>query len=346
MTEADERIRRFLSDEASRVTATAPSLSEAAATLAPSLGGRSTGVSRGMAVLFAAALLLVALTATIAIGSGVVRVPKVVDRAPTTTLSAERTDAVVRQVAALNRRDAEAFVAEYAADAAFDPRGTFEASSSLYANTLPIADRALVEPFMAINEAWGFEAELMSCEQLDRADFIRRYGLHHDRSDSFGHCVVRSRWSRLSLEIGEWWAYEFAGTEVLWWTQHVRDATPTAGELTLGLDGLLDWESWLRSTDPEAASRLLNPRVFPVVVPCGAQPVFTDESHTALASPEPACEWSSDADVDRIVSSRRYGRAEDDWTFAGARFAPNALVPYDPALASEIEASIEEFLLR
>jgi hypothetical protein len=31
---------------------------------------------------------------------------------------------------------------------------------------------------------------------------------------------------------------------------------------------------------------------------------------------------------------------------AGKRFSPNSLIPYDPALADEIKASIEEFLVR
>lgn len=71
----DERIRAFLADEARRVTASAPSLDEAVASLAPRIERRPTRGSRGLVVLFAAALLVVALSATVALGSGLLRLP-------------------------------------------------------------------------------------------------------------------------------------------------------------------------------------------------------------------------------------------------------------------------------
>lgn len=345
-TKADDRIRAFLIDEARRVTVTAPSLDEAVATLAPRLTPRSTGGSRGLVVLLAAALLLAALAATIAIGSGLLRLPLVNDLAPTGTLPAEQTAVIARQVAALNSRDAEAFVDVFADDGAFNPRGTFGLLSGGFSNTLSIADHrrwSLAEPFMAINEAWRFDAEVVACDQLSKSEYGGRYGLHGDDGDLYGHCAVKSRWPALSLEIGEWWAYEFRGTEILWWTQKVRDATPADRTLPLDLDRLLEWESWLLSTDPDAAARLLNPRVFPVTVPCGGG--FVDESRTAWAS-EPPCELSSDdVDAERIITSEGYGRGEQDWMVAGRRFMPSSVIPYDPALANQIEASIGEFLL-
>lgn len=185
---------------------------------------------------------------------------------------------------------------------------------------------------MAINEAWDFEAEVLSCDQLSKSEFDRLYGLYHDRIDVFAHCAVKSRWPTLSLEIRESWRFEFSGTAILYWGPAVSDATPADRALLLGLDGLLEWEAWLESTDPDAAARLLNPREYPVTVPCGGPP-------------EPRCEWSSDdVDVERITSSEGYGRGEDDWVIAGRRFKPNALIPYDPALADEIQASISQFL--
>jgi hypothetical protein len=263
----------------------------------------------------------------------------------TGSLPAEQTAVIARHAAALNSRDAEAFVEVFAADGGFHPRGSFAASSSLFGGTLPIADRSLIEAFMAINEAWAFEAEIVSCDQLSRSDYDRRYGLHHDVG-VYTHCAVNSRWPALSLEIGEWWNFEFRGTEILWWSQTVRDATPADRALPLGLDGLLEWETWLESTDPNAAARLLNPRVYLVTVPCGDGPVFTDETHTTTAPPEPPCEWSADdVDVERITSDG-YGQGEEDWVIAGKRFSPGALIPYDPAMADEIQASIEGFLVR
>jgi hypothetical protein len=264
----------------------------------------------------------------------------------TGSLPAEQTAVIARHAAALNSRDAEAFVEVFAANGSFNPRGTFASSSSLFGGTLPIADRSLIEAFMAINEAWAFEAEIVSCDQLSKSDYDRRYGLHHDSVDVYTHCAVNSRWPALSLEIGEWWNFEVRGTEILWWSQTVRDATPADRALPLGLDGLLEWETWLESTDPNAAARLLNPRVYLVTVPCGDGPVFTDETHTTTAPPEPPCEWSADdVDVERITSDG-YGQGEEDWVIAGKRFSPGALIPYDPAMADEIQASIEGFLVR
>lgn len=244
----------------------------------------------------------------------------------TGSLPAEQSAVIARHAAALNSRDAEAFVDVFADNGAFNPRGTFAASSSLFRSDLPIADRSLVESFVAINEAWRFEAEVLACDQLSKSEYQRRYGVYDD-SDLYGHCAVKSRWPALSLEIGEWWTYEFNGTDIRYWGQAVRDATPASRALPLGLDGLLDWESWLGATDPDAAARLLNPRELPVTVPCGP------------------CEFSSDdVDVERIISSEGYGRGEDDWLIAGKRFHPSALIPYDQALADDIEASINEFL--
>ncbi|MBA2555924.1 MAG: hypothetical protein H0V12_01020 [Chloroflexi bacterium] len=250
----------------------------------------------------------------------------------TGTLPAEQTAVIARHAEAVNSRDAEAFVDVFAVDGAFNPRGTFAASSSPFSNTLPIADRSLLEPFMAINDAWDSRAEVVSCDQLTRAEYARRYTVHSDNVEVFAHCAVTSRWPRLSLEIGEWWNYELRGSDILWWSQAVRDATPGDRSPPLGLDGLLDWESWLEATDADAAARLLNPRVYPVNANCGS------------GGPEPRCEWSSDdVDVERIASDGS-GRGEHDWAIGGQRFWPGALIPYDPADAAEIQASIDEFL--
>jgi hypothetical protein len=264
----------------------------------------------------------------------------------TSPLPAEQTAVIARQVVALNSRDAEAFIEIFADDGAFNPRGTFASSYGLFSNTQPVANRSLVESFMAINEAWRFEAEVVACDQLSKSEYARRYGLHYDTGDSFGHCAIKSRWPTLSLELGEWWGYEFKGTNILWWSQRVRDAAPADRTLPLGLEGLLQWESWLGRTNSDAAARLLNPRVFPVTVPCSSGPVFVGEGHTTTAPPEPPCTWSSDdVDVERITSDGN-GRGDRDWVVAGQNFAPSALIPYDPTVADEIRASIEEFLRR
>lgn len=247
----------------------------------------------------------------------------------TGSLPAEQIAVVARQVAALNGRDVAAFVEVFAANGAFNPRGTFMDSSVKFSHVLPISDLHLLEPFMAINDAWGFEAEVMTCDVVRETEVTGRYSAS---ADLFARCAVKSRWSTLSLEIGEWWVYEFRGAEIVWWSQTLRDAAPADRGLPLGLGALLHWEAWLHATDPDAAARLLNPRVYPATVPCGP--------------PDPPCEWTSDnVDVERI-ESEGYGFAEHEWTVAGRRFSSGGLIPYDPAHAHEIEASIKAFLGR
>lgn len=76
----DDVIRTFLADEARRAVAGAPSLDAAVGRLAPRVGGRSTGASQRLIVLLAATLLLIAaLGASIAVGTGILRPPWLID---------------------------------------------------------------------------------------------------------------------------------------------------------------------------------------------------------------------------------------------------------------------------
>ena len=76
----DDRIRAFLADEARRAVAAAGSLDEAVGRLAPRIERRPAGASQRLIVLMAATLLVVAaLGSAIAIGSGVLRLPLVID---------------------------------------------------------------------------------------------------------------------------------------------------------------------------------------------------------------------------------------------------------------------------
>ncbi len=76
----DDLIRAFLADEARRAVAAAPSLDEAVGRLAPRVEGRPSGASQRLIVLLAATLLLVAALGTaIAVGSGILRLPLVID---------------------------------------------------------------------------------------------------------------------------------------------------------------------------------------------------------------------------------------------------------------------------
>lgn len=332
----DHDIRRFLAWQAEDI-ADAPTATEVTMGIKARSGSRRVvlGISTQLAWLLIAALLAVGLIGAAVVGANLLRDGRalvVVDPTPTVapsagSLPAEQSAVVARHAAALNSRDAEAFVDVFADDGAFNPRGTFPSPSMLLTNRLPIAERSFVKPFMAINEAWGFAGEVLTCDQLTRTEYADLYGLYGG-GDVYGHCAVKSRWRTLSLEIGEWWNFEFRGTSVLWWGQTVRDAAPLDRALPLGLDGLLEWEAWLEWTDPDAAARLLNPRSFPVTFPCDP------------------CEWSSDGvDVERITSGARQGRGEkDSWVIGGKIFHPSALIPYNPVDATGIQASIDEFI--
>lgn len=79
----DDLIRAFLADEARRAVTAAPSLDQAIRRLARGLEGRPSGASRRLIALVAAALLLVAALGTaIAVGSGILRPPLVIDDPP------------------------------------------------------------------------------------------------------------------------------------------------------------------------------------------------------------------------------------------------------------------------
>lgn len=280
-----------------------------------------TGVSPVVQLGTAAAV--IALVATIAIGMWSVR--NIGTEAPAPPIPAGRTPAaqmatVRALVAAVNDRDADAFIGAFTAEGAFDPRGSFGMSSSVFANSQPIADAHLVRAWMTIPEAWGLEVELRACD-LDTES--RPY---YDRADFIVRCEVATRWHALSLEVREAWKFEFLGSRVNWWDYGLLDVNPADRALPLGFDGLLEWEAWLEATQPESAARWLNPRAAP--------PDDWGECCEALAPGDP---------TDPGLAALMW-RGERDWTLPGSRFHPDALIPYDPAFADEISASVREYL--
>ena len=137
---------------------------------------------------------------------------------------------------------------------------------------------------------------------------------HHDLSH---HGKDPGKLAQLSLEIVERWTFEFRGTNLLAWEHWLLDLNPSASTLPLGYDGLLAWEAWLEANHPDDAARYLNPREEPV-------------------PPQPPLRSGA--------AGKLLPGAERDWVINGYRFAPNALIPYDPAFADQIEASIREYL--
>ena len=69
---------------------------------------------------------------------------------------------VERMIDAINARDADAYIDLFAPDGGFDPRGTFD-TSAMFPNSQPISDEPGVRAWMAIQDAWGFEADVRTC---------------------------------------------------------------------------------------------------------------------------------------------------------------------------------------
>lgn len=244
-------------------------------------------------------------------------------------VSVERMAVVRRHVDAINARDAVSYIAAFRPEGVFAPGGDFRQSSALYGNSLPVADADLVAAWMAINRAWRFEAEIIACHEDPRAQIVYGYGAGQG-DPMVVNCEVAIRWHGLSMEITELWSYEFHGAGVGHWGFGLLDLNPPDRELSLGYDGLEAWEAWLEATDAMAAARYLNARISEPP-DCDGCPEWWEGQ--APGDPERAARLAP------LVWS-----AENDWSIQGHDFSPQGLIPYDPAFADEIEASIHDYL--
>jgi hypothetical protein len=236
---------------------------------------------------------------------------------------------VIREtVDAINARDTDALIGVFAPEGGFNARGQFDETSSLFRNHLPVADVDLVRAWVAIVDAWGLEAQLISCA-------LRAGTGGYDGGAVVG-CEVATRWHTLSMEITEGWGFELRGADLLWWDSmegadlELLDLEPPDRTLPLGYDGLEAWEAWLQANHPEDATRFLNPRETP--------PNDCDGCEEWVAGLAPG-------DPDRAARlAPLMWNARDGWTIDNRPFTPAGLIPYDPALADEIEASIQDYL--
>lgn len=278
----------------------------------------------------AAALLAVGLAS---VGDGPERVEVTTATDPNDRVPPPPT-AILAMVDAVNTRDSAAFLDAFAPEGGFAPRGDFAESSSLFGHDLPVADVELVRAWMAIVDAWGLEAELISCATQP----VPAVGNHSDGVGAVVECEVATRWHTLSMELIEGWYFELRGTELLWWNSlscclndlDLLDLDPPDRILPLGYDELEGWETWLQTEHPEDAARLLNPREGP------ADDCDGCEEAVARLAPD---------DPDRAARlAPLVWNAQDNWVIDGHRFSPIGLIPYDPALAEEINASIRQYL--
>jgi hypothetical protein len=241
--------------------------------------------------------------------------------------------AIRAMVDAINTRDSAAFLDAFAPEGGFAPRGDFAESSSLFGHDLPVTDVELVRAWMAVMDAWGLEAEIISCGTRP----VPAVGNQSEGVDEIVECEVATRWHTLSMELIEGWYFELRGEELLWWNSlsccrndlDLLDLDPPDRTLPLGYPDLEAWEAWLRTEHPDDAARFLNPR---------ARPGDCDGCDHAEASLAPG-------DPDRAARlAPLVQNARDDWMIHGHRFSPIGLIPYDPALAAEIDASIRQYL--
>jgi hypothetical protein len=224
---------------------------------------------------------------------------------------------VNRMIDAVNARDADAFIDLFAPDGAFDPRGSFGSSAIIVSNSQAISEEPEVRAWMAIQHAWGFAADARSCTEdpSERLHFA-------SESDRWIECEVTARWPKLSLEITDRWRFELRDARLVYWEPVPLDLDPSERTLPLGYPGLEAWEAWLETNHAEDAARWLNPR-----------------EHPSAAEFEGAADPEAEAARARLVFL-----TQRSWTIQRHQFSPAGLIPYDPAFADEIDASIHEYL--
>ena len=231
---------------------------------------------------------------------------------------AERMAMIRKAVDAINDRDTDLFIEAFSPQGGFDPRGYL--NKTLFP-TVPVADEDLVGVWMTIINAWGLDADLHKCEVQD--------GPGGFAGGPTVGCEVATRWHTLSIEITEEWIFEFSGSQLLHLAPRLVDLSPPDRTLPFGYDLIEEWEAWLESTDPAAAARFLNRRTWDPRCP-GCQ-----EYQDSLAPGDPELA----ARLARLSQG-----ADIDWRVDGHSWSPDGLIPYNPALADEIEASIHEYL--
>jgi hypothetical protein len=140
--------------------------------------------------------------------------------------------AIRRVIQAIERRDADAFVAS------FTPDGTLNA----HAAWGPYRIRKVAPTWIENVEAWGLDVFVRSCAS---------------RGESAVRCEMHTRWLTLRMEMLERWDFSFADGRISSLVMVRSDPDPRERSLPLGLPDLDSWESWLKETHPAEARKLL-----------------------------------------------------------------------------------------
>lgn len=154
---------------------------------------------------------------------------------------ADQRAAVTNVAAAIENHDPEAFAAAFGEDAAFATYLDFVERSGC-CDAYPVERSDLVTAWMAVNEAWGLESDLRSCQPEDGVTV---------------RCQARARWQNLQLEIAETWVFFFEGSELGSFGTLSDDLNPVERAMPLDFEGLEAWETWLQERDPAEYERLL-----------------------------------------------------------------------------------------
>jgi hypothetical protein len=234
---------------------------------------------------------------------------------------------IIREVVdAINGRDADGFIEAFSPQGSFNPRGDFH--PALMDNFLSVEDEGRVGAWMTIVDAWGLETELKICDAKDRVPG----GWGRFAGEQTIECEVATRWHTLSIEVVERWTFQFAQNGLLDLTHRLVDLEPDDRTLQFGYDLIEEWEAWLEATHPLAAKRYLNHRTWEDIFDAcdGCQ-----EHQDSLAPGDP--------ELAAQLAALMYG-TEKTWKVGEYTWHPIGLIPYDPNLADEIEASINEYL--
>lgn len=235
----------------------------------------------------------------------------------------EQMATIRRLVDAINARNADAFIDAFTPTGSFDPRGTLDIREPVLANWEGVDDEAPIHVWMTILDAWSLEVELKECHTTD-----------HPPAGSSQQivCEVATRWHTLSIEIAEAWTFDFRGPQVRIWDYRLVDLNPSERALPFGYALIEEWEAWIEATDPLSASQYLNRRIWEDALDaCAGCQGYQDS--LAPGNPELAAK----------LAPLMYA-SEKDWKVDGYRWYPDGLIPYDPNLADEIEASIHKYL--